>query len=450
MRLRRKFVLYLLGLHIVFAAGAAYFLLEHRIWLIAVEVLFAVSLAITLGLVRALFAPIELLRSGIAMIENRDFAARFRTEGPPEAVELYAVYNRMVDHLREERIRLEEQNWFLSRIIEASPSGILIFDFDGRIVTVNPAAERLLSAPAARLTGRSLAELAQNDADGNRNGAGSVETTFAGELLRLENDDPRVLTLRGRRRVKCQRSQFFDRGFSRSFILLEELTEELRQSEKAAYEKLIRMMSHEVNNSLGASRSLLESCLAYGAQLAEEDREDFLAALRVVIGRADRLGAFMSELADVVRLPAPRLSPTNVLKAAEGVAALLARDAEKRRIRFEWDVRDALDGIPADRAQLEQALVNVVKNALEAIGEDGVVTFRTGRLESRRYLQIEDSGPGIPEAARTDLFRPFFTTKENGQGLGLTIVQEVLAAHGFELALESAPGETTRFTILFD
>ncbi|HWN81423.1 MAG TPA: HAMP domain-containing protein, partial [Candidatus Udaeobacter sp.] len=128
MRLRRKFILYLLALHLLFAAGAAYFLLEHRIWLIVIEVGFAVSLGIALGLVRALFAPIDLLRSGVAMLESRDFATRFRAEGAPEAAELYAVYNRMVDHLREERIRLEEQNWFLSRIVEASPSGILICD----------------------------------------------------------------------------------------------------------------------------------------------------------------------------------------------------------------------------------------------------------------------------------------------------------------------------------
>src|ERR1051326_6594332 len=184
----------------------------------------------------------------------------------------------MADNLREERIKQQEQHYFLDKLLTASPSGIITLDFDEKIVMVNPSAERILQMQAAQLNGKRLAGLA---------------TPFASALSELMAGESKVVQLRGRRRVKCKKSQFLDRGFPRHFILMEELTEELRQSEKAAYEKLIRLMSHEVNNTVGASNSLLYSCLNYTNQLNEEDRQDFEAALRVAISRTHQLNEFM-------------------------------------------------------------------------------------------------------------------------------------------------------------
>src|SRR5262249_31090928 len=144
----------------------------------------------------------------------------------------------------------------------------------------------------------------------------------ARRLSALEPGASQVIALGGGRRAKCQRSEFMDRGFARSFFMMEELTEELRRSEKAAYEKLIRMMSHEVNNSVGAATSLLDSCLHYGDQIRPEDREDFERALVVVIGRTRELNVFMQSFSDVVRLPAPHLRDTDLRGLVEDVGAL--------------------------------------------------------------------------------------------------------------------------------
>jgi nitrogen fixation/metabolism regulation signal transduction histidine kinase len=363
MSLRLKFILYLVIIHLLFAGVAVYLLLQERLWLLAVEAVFVVSLAAGLRLIRGLFGTIELVQTGAQFISDGDFTARFREVGQKEMDQLINIYNRMIDHLREERTRLQEQHYFLDRVLTASPSGIVTLDFEERVAMVNPAAEKMLQAGADDLIGKKLTELG---------------TAFADEMDALGVGESRVIPLMGRRRVKCQKSQFLDRGFPRSFILMEELTEELRQSEKSAYEKLIRMMSHEVNNSVGSANSLLHSCLNYKDQLDPEDREDFVTALSVVISRTEQLNRFMRSFADVVRLPEPRLQPCEVKQLLDQVRVLMGPEMARRNIEWGWDFESPPETVLMDRAQMEQAIVNIIKNSIESIGENGKVTIRMG------------------------------------------------------------------------
>ncbi|OGG54297.1 MAG: hypothetical protein A3F84_25940 [Candidatus Handelsmanbacteria bacterium RIFCSPLOWO2_12_FULL_64_10] len=434
MTLRRKFILYLGLIHLAFAASALFFLTENRAWLLAIEAFFVLSLICGIRFIQALFAPLDLIQTGAELIDESDFTCRFREVGQPEIDRLIRVYNRMIDHLREERIRLQEQHYFLDRVLHASPSGVLTFDFDGRIALVNPAAERMLQSPAEDLIGQKLS---------------GVQTPFTDALGRLQVGESRVIPFQGRRRVKCQKSRFLDRGFPRPFILMEELTEELRQSEKAAYEKLIRLMSHEVHNSLGAAGSLLHSCLTYRDQLRDEDRRDFETALQVAISRTDHLNAFMKSFAEVVRLPPPERRPCDVEQLLKDIAFLMSAESRRRQIAWAWDIREPLVPISMDKNQMEQVFLNVLKNAVEAIGEGGGITIRMGKKDGRKFVTVEDTGCGIAPEVRSNLFTPFFSTKPNGQGIGLTLVQEVLSRHGFDFSLDGPPGGPTRFTIYF-
>jgi signal transduction histidine kinase len=228
---------------------------------------------------------------------------------------------------------------------------------------------------------------------------------------------------------------------------MEELTEELRQSEKAAYEKLIRLMSHEVNNSVASANSLLHSCLNYKDQLQLEDRSDYEAALAVVIARTEQLNAFMKSFADVVRLPKPQLQPCDVREMLESISLLMRAESSQREIEWKWELKAELDAVPMDRGQMEQVFLNIVKNAIEAIGARGTITVRSGLRGGRRFVEIEDTGCGISPQVRANLFTPFFSTKEHGQGIGLTLIEEILDQHRFEFALEGPPGGPTRFTI---
>lgn len=434
MSLRAKFIIYLFFVHLAFAAFAVYFLWERRVWLLALEAFFALSFLLSYKLFNALFKPVELVNTGVETLKHRDFTSKFLPIKQPELDRLIDVYNRMLDELREERLRLQEQHYFLEKILTASPSGIITFDFDERITLVNPAAAKMLQAEAAELLGKTLSEM---------------HSPFATALGRLQIHEAQVLPLYGTRRVKCQKSSFMDQGFARNFILMEELTEELRRSEKAAYEKLIRMMSHEVNNSVGAVNSLLHSFLHYKGQLRAGDREDFEHAVQVAITRSAHLNAFMRSFAEVVRLPRPNLQPCDLKQLLEEITLLFQAESKTQNIIWKWDVQTTLPRLALDRGQMEQVFLNICKNAMEAIGANGTITIRMGQRKDRKFVIIEDSGSGISPEAQTQLFTPFFSTKANGQGLGLTLVHEILMQHRCEFSLESLPHGTTQFSIYF-
>ena len=430
--LRAKIVAYLVLIHVVLAAISFFVLRENRLLLLAVEALFALSIALGYLLVRAFFVPLELIRTGAELISERDFTSQFREVGQPEMDALIHVYNRMIGKLREERLKAQEQHYFLDRILNASPAGILTLDFDGRVSLLNPSARELLGLADEDALGKRLEDVP---------GPGTA-------LAAVPLGESRVLS-HGRRRLKVSRAELFDRGFPRSFLLVEELTEELRASEKAAYGKLIRMMSHEVNNSVGPVTSLLDSFRGYSEQLGEEDRRDYTEAVTVAIARLERLGAFVNGFAEVVRLPPPDRRPCDVRQLLDEILVLLRPQLEQRRIQVEWDAAEPMPPIDLDRNQFEQVLVNVLKNAMEAIGEDGRIGLRlswepAASGGTRPVLRIADSGPGIPEDVRPLLFTPFFSTKRDGRGLGLTLIQEILTQHGFDFGLENRVSDGNR------
>jgi two-component system nitrogen regulation sensor histidine kinase NtrY len=430
-RLTRRFVAYLVAVHAQFAVIAYLVLRGQRAWLLAVEAVFAVSLLAGVALLQRLRRGLEPLESASRLLAEGEFTTRVREVGQPEVDRLIGVYNRMADALREQRTRNEEQQGLLARILAASPSGVVMLDFEERIAFANAAARRLLGRRDEEIAGRRLAAL---------------DSPLASALAALPVGDASVVPLAGARRIRCHHGRFLDRGFPRSFLLLEELTEELRQSEKAAYEKLVRMMSHEVGNTVGAGRSLLESCLAYTSHLPEDERGTFADALAVVISRLGQLQEFTGGFAEVVRLPPARLAPCDLGVVARAVTTLLKplADAGRAELRLELDAAAPL--VSADRTQLEQALVNIGKNALDAAGDGGSVSVRVGRRGERASLVVEDSGPGISPEVAAHLFTPFFSTKQAGQGLGLTLVQEILRQHRCDFSLDGRP---TRFTIVF-
>jgi nitrogen fixation/metabolism regulation signal transduction histidine kinase len=416
MRLRSKIVLYVIAMHAALAAAATFVLIERPALMFIVEVAFVASVWISIRLAKAIFVPIDLIETGAELMSERDFTSRFVPVGQSEMDKLIDVYNRMVDRLREERLASEERHQLLQKIVEASPAAVIICDFDGNIESINPAATRLLGSNA--------------------------HVGLSAELRAMGPGESKLVSLQGARRVKASRAEFRDRGFLKSFYLIEEMTDELRQTEKTAYEKLIRMMSHEVNNSVGAVRSLLESSLRYAPQIGEADRQDFIGALTVASSRIDALNRFMAAFADVVRIPPPHCAPTRVDDLLQRVAALLRPELADRRIVLTLALEDERS-YTIDANQLEQVVLNVFRNALDAVARDGAIhaAFVDG------VLTIRDSGPGIAESIRAELFTPFFTTKRDGRGLGLTIVQEILANHGLPFALTNADGGGAEFSI---
>ena len=436
MRQENKFMIHIFATHLFFAVTVAWLLRDQRIWIILVEAVTLVSLIYGIKKIHDLFSSLKLLRSGREFIAEGDLTSQLTETGQIEVDELIQVYNIMIKNLREQRVQTQEQNYFMEKLLSSSPSSVIILDYDENISYMNPAAVTCLGISNQAAKGQPIHNL---------------DHPLAGELDSLNTNDFHIAAMPGGRRFRCHRNFFIDRGFRRDFYLFDELTEELHRTEKTSYEKLIRMMSHEVNNTVATTNSLLQSCLGFADQLSNYERLDYETALRTVIQRADQLNQFMSHFAEVVRIPLPEknaVEPDSILKE---VITALKSELSDRQIWLQWTEDSKLPAIPMDRAQMERVFLNILKNAMEAIGSDGgMITIRTESDGYGHQIQIEDSGPGISEAVKKRLFTPFFSSKETGQGIGLTLVREILTMHAFDFSLDSKPGHGACFTIRFN
>ncbi|WP_245897043.1 sensor histidine kinase [Hymenobacter nivis] len=430
MSLRVKFLLFVVVIHAVLVALAAQLRTTNAVLFIATELLLLGSLVLSAQLYRGFVRPLQLIAAGTAAMQARDFTLKFVPVGQREMDQLIGVYNSMIDALRRERVSQHEKSILLERLIEASPAGILVLDFEGNVEQANAAAVRFVGQPQGPWLGQPL---------------GALPGPWGPALGALAEGQPRALRLSGLQAYRAHAAHFLDRGFTRRFVVLEELTQELIKQEKQAYEQLIRLMSHEINNSIGAINSILGSFRHYAPQLAPADRPDFTEALDVSIARNTQLASFIADFARLVRLPAPQLAPTDVHALLRNLGRLLGPQSAERRVAWHWELGAAPLIIEADAPQLEQALLNVAKNALEAIGEGGNIWVRT--TDNPFIVSIENDGARLTAEVRERLFTAFFSTKRGGQGIGLTLVRDVLLAHGFAFGLASGPGGRTAFTI---
>jgi nitrogen fixation/metabolism regulation signal transduction histidine kinase len=399
---------------------------------IACEILIIVSIVIAWQLYNQLIQPLKMLADGTEAIKDRDFNIKFLTTGKYEMDELINVYNQMIDQLRTERTKQEEQHFFLEKLIHTSPTGIIILDYEDNIQQVNPKALELLN-------------IDENDII--RKAAHEISNPVIQQVAQLKSGEAKTITLNGASTYKIQKSHFIDRGFPRHFVMIEELTAEILAAEKKAYGKVIRMMAHEVNNTIGPVNSILQSALKKETMWKEYDNDSLQQALQVAVDRNHNLNLFMRNFADVVRLPEPKRKKINLHQLIIAVTRLMELKAGEKQIEFQYAFSENDFDIFADEQQMEQVLINIVKNAIEAIEEKGSVLFATS-IRSRQ-LTITDTGKGIADEVAEQLFSPFFSTKKDGQGIGLTLIKEILLNHGFEFYLKSFPEGRTEFVVRF-
>ena len=403
---------------------------DQKYLLLGVEALLALSLYLAWRLVRSFLRPIAQINQGTDAILDKEFHHQLPEGKGKQMKKLASAYNGMMHQIREERIQLQEQHFFLEKLIEASPSGIILLDYDDFITYINPAAKQLLGLSEEHLQ-KPLKEIGHD---------------FIEEIGALKLGESQIVSLHGLRQYKCQLAQFLHRGFNRKFLLIEELSKELLATEKRAYGKVIRMMAHEVNNSIGAINSILHSVRDIEEESKSTDSEQIVSALDIAIDRNDRLNQFMRNFADVIRLPEPRKAAIELNEALQKVAGLFQQQAEQREIQIELDLHKGPLPVLLDIAQMEQVWVNIMKNAMDSIEAYGKIRIVT----TARPLQIiiADNGDGIPPDAARKLFTPFFSTKPHGQGIGLTIIREILSNHQIDFSLETKPTGWTEFEMV--
>ena len=379
---------------------------------------------------RKIVKPLELIGNGMDLLREQDFSSRLTQVGQFEADRVVNIFNRMMDQLKNERLRLREQNHFLDLLIQASPMGVVIVDFDGRITQVNPMAVKMFGLPAEQLHGCKLAE---------------VQAALAKELARMKRDETAVVRLNDSNIYKCTCTTFTDSGFPHPFYLMERMTDELMRAEKKAYEKVIRMIAHEVNNTTAGITSALDS--AWQVLSEDQGMDDLCGMMRVCMERCYSMSRFITRFADVVKIPEPVLAPVDLNVLATSCARFMESVCKERNIglRLECDPEAGL--VKADVSLMEQVLVNILKNAVESIGSDGEIIVRTA---AKAFIEIVDNGPGISKEVESKLFSPFFSTKPNGQGIGLVFIREVLSRHRCSFSLSTYEDGLTRFRIRFN
>ncbi|MEL6720686.1 MAG: ATP-binding protein [Bacteroidota bacterium] len=427
MSLRVKYFLLIGVIHALLLFISFQLLKEQKLYFILAEFGIIVSLLLSISLYQSFIRPLKFLYTGKDAIEDEDFAVKFVPTGAKEMDQLIDTYNNMIDKIRKERRTMEEQHFFLQKIIEASPSGILIFNYDNRLTSFNPKAKVLLGLKESM-----IGEIANSDLQ---------------QLVAIEVGDSKMITLEGARKYRCEVSEFVHRGFRRKFVMIQEVSKEILAAEKRAYGKVIRMMAHEVNNSIGAINSILYSLQDFEELEQEEWGQEIKEALSIASDRNVGLNQFMKKFADVIRLPEAKIERHSLSELCLKAGKLIQVQAKAANINLEIRRPNKELFANFDLYQLEQVLLNILKNAIESIGENGSIQIILE--EENRHLQIRDNGKGIPTEIADQLFTPFFSTKTTGQGIGLTLIREILTQHQFPFSLRTKEDGWTVFEITF-
>ena len=455
LNLRRRLLGYVWLLHLLVFALVLWLYRERPVVVVAVEVVLLASALLGTWLLGRALQPLDYTRRFQELLQEHNYAARLQQAPEDELAGLVAQFNQMLEALHEERLRLGEQRGFLDRLLEATPSAVLAFDFDGRVRLVNASALALLGIASPE--GHALPDWAAGSArfaDQADNAARERTLQLLAQLDALPLGESRLLADADGRRYRAQRSHFFDRGFARHFLLIEELTEELETSERATYEKLVRVLAHEVNNTVAATGSVLDSLLFYKPQLTAGDGEDFGTAIEAVKRRNVSLGEFIERFTRVVKMPAPEPRPTDLRELLDDLLRLYREPGRARGVEVALARVEDVPLVPLDRNLFEQALLNIGKNAVEAAeasardrGAPGRVEFELYREGERVRLAVVDSGDRLGEVPPGQMFTPFFSTKKGGQGIGLLFVREVLQRHGIAYRLAPDGARRTRFDL---
>jgi len=375
-------------------------------------------LLVASALVEGFVRPLQTLSNVVSSLREGDYSFRARGAGAQDAfAELAAEVNALADLLQKQRVRSLEATALLARILEVMHAPLFAFDRENQLQLVNRAATRMLGLSYARCFGRSAAELGLADL---------VEA--ADQSIHSFADKPTRWMLR--------KTKFRQHGAPHTLLLLNDVTVPLKEEEQAAWKRLVRVLGHELSNSLAPIKSIAGSLLARVDRMGGDEAElhDFRRGLGVVESRAEALHRFVESYRLLAQLPPPHRKRVQLAALLERVVLL------EQRLPVELDAGPEVE-LNADPDQLEQMFINLLANAVDASLANGSHPVHAAwhTAESDLLVTIEDRGMGI--ANTENLFVPFYTTKPTGSGVGLALAQQIARAHGGEITLVNREDE---------
>jgi two-component system nitrogen regulation sensor histidine kinase NtrY len=380
-------------------------------------------LAIAANLKNRVVRPLQTLSNILAAIREGDYSIRGRRATTGDALgEVMLEVNDLGATLRGQRLGAMEATALLRTVMSEIDVAVFAFDLNQQLRLVNRAGEKLLAQPAIRLLGRTGAELGLASCLDEKNDTGpyTKQMVFPGGVGRWE----------------VRRGTFREGGVQHQLLVLTDLSQTLREEERSAWQRLLRVLGHELNNSLAPIKSVAGSL----ADLMKREprppdwTDDMHRGLEVISSRADSLARFIESYSKLARLPQPRFEPLHIGELIQRVATLETRLPVK--------VTGGADVVvEVDRAQLEQLMINLIRNAVDASLEtEGNVEVNWVRQNGHLTVCVKDNGPGVANTA--NLFVPFFTTKASGSGIGLVLCRQIAEAHGGTLTLENRQDTT--------
>ncbi len=365
---------------------------------------------------------LQALRDGITSLRDHDFSVSIGHSRRDEFAELVAAYNSLGDLLRRERLNLHQRELLLDTVIQTTPLGLVLTNAGGRVVYSNVAARQLLLG-GRKLEGLAFADvIAPAPAPLREALGGDADTLFTMEL----GGEPQVFHLSQRR--------FFLNAQAHRLVLLKQLTRELAAQEVAVWKKVIRVIAHELNNSLAPISSLAHS----GHLLAQDpDTAQLQRVFSTIENRAVHLASFIDGYARFAKLPRPRVGPVDwrqFLGRLEGTPFRLEGTPPAQSATF-------------DATQLEQVMINLLKNARESGSPPEEITVSVRGGPESCVIEVRDRGSGLTDDVARDALLPFFSTKASGTGLGLTLCREIVEAHGGRLSLANRDGGGVSVTV---
>jgi nitrogen fixation/metabolism regulation signal transduction histidine kinase len=403
---------------------------NNPLLLISSEIVIPLLYAVTIWILLKSLKPISAIGRSLNLLKEGDFNITMVTTGNKDVDNIIDVYNSMIHRLREERLSVREKNHFLDLLIESSPLGIVMLDLDDRIIEINKSGLRCLGLAQGSFNGKYLSELT---------------SSLGPEIAKINYEEKQLLVLADGQKYLCRKLYFMDHGFKHPFYIIEEFTEEIRKAEKEAYGKLIRMMAHEVNNTIGSVNSIMSSIQSNPESVIASDREDVIRILGIAIQRNYQMNRFMQNFSNVVKLPLPEKEKMDLNESVKIINESFSSVSKEKNVAINIHLDSHSPIISADRSQMEQVFANILKNSIEAVGVNGQIKVSTSGSPS--IVRFEDDGPGLSREVSEKIFTPFFSTKPGGQGIGLTLVQEILTNHGFSFSIRNKETSGTEFII---
>ena len=448
---------FLIVICVALAVAPAYILLP--IWVAGTAG--GVALLLLALLYRLVILPQRIARNGFDLLASQEANNRLRPTGFKEPDRLVELFNSLMQTLHQATRSLREQEQIFSQIVSVAPMGILVLDPDMKVRTMNPAFRQLCALPQKT----SFEGLPLH----------SIKSPIIAEMDAMKPGETRLIRPDGQTLLRCRRLWFIQSGFRNPFFMIENLSEEVARAEKEAYGKVVRLISHEVNNNMAGIIPLLEYLSSLHPE--EKELEEWIEAVRQRCGNMSR---FINSYADVVRLPEPDLVPTDLslfltrlLPFLESIAGhAITLDLPTTNSDSSYPLPDSRSSllIDADTAMLEQAIVNILTNARQAIERSPRSYYNKGEGEHSIYnneetpsiiisaaktesgeitLTISNNGEPLTEEQTSRLFTPFYSSRPDGQGIGLTLTAEILRRHNCRFTLRTEPDSLTRFRIHF-